>query len=134
VNDHRNSQRRPARRRIPERRAYQPRDQDNTSWCGRRPFSSPGERRSCAAARAATEKREVKVFRKLFVIALFITAFVSVVAAQDRKGLRAACMGSAKKFCADVQRGGGRILKCLRDHAGDLTPACRDALAGPKAQ
>jgi hypothetical protein len=74
------------------------------------------------------------MFRKLVVIALFVTAFVSAVEAQDRKAIREACMGDAKKFCADVQRGGGRIVKCLRDHAGDLTPSCRDGLASLKAQ
>jgi hypothetical protein len=106
----------------------------NPSWCGRRPFSSPGERRSYAAARAAPPQHEVKMIRKPFVIALFVTAFVSVVQAQDRKALRDACMGDAKKFCADVQRGGGRIVKCLRDHATDLTPGCRDGLASLKQQ
>jgi hypothetical protein len=79
-------------------------------------------------------QHEVKMFRKLFVIALFVTAFVSVVQAQDRKAVREACMGDAKKFCADVQRGGGRIVKCLRDHSADLAPGCRDGLASLKAQ
>jgi len=74
------------------------------------------------------------MFRKLLVIALFVTAFVSAVQAQDRKALREACMGDAKKFCADVQRGGGRIVRCLRDHSADLAPACRDGLASLKAQ
>jgi hypothetical protein len=74
------------------------------------------------------------MFRKLFVTALLVTAFIGAVQAQDRKALRDACMGDAKKFCADVQRGGGRIIKCLRDHAADLTPPCRDGLASLKAQ
>jgi hypothetical protein len=43
-------------------------------------------------------------------------------------------LGDVKTLCADVQRGGGRIIKCLRDHAADLTPACRDGLASLKAQ
>lgn len=47
------------------------------------------------------------------------------------------CLGDARKFCASVQAGGGRIRDCLREHQADLTPACRavvaNALPGPMA-
>ena len=61
--------------------------------------------------------------------AFMVLAFASAVHAQDRKALREACAGDARKHCATVQRGEGRIIQCLRDHSAELTPACRDGLA-----
>jgi hypothetical protein len=40
--------------------------------------------------------------------------------------IRAACEDDARKFCAGVQAGGGRIARCLRQHESDLSPACRE--------
>lgn len=67
--------------------------------------------------------------RMMIVTALMVLAFAGAVHAQDRKALREACTGDAKKHCASVQRGGGRIVQCLRDHNAELTPACRNGLA-----
>ena len=74
------------------------------------------------------------MFRTLLATTLFVTAFIGVVQAQDRKEVRAACLDDTKKFCADVQRGGGRIIKCLREHSADLAAPCRDGLASLKKQ
>jgi hypothetical protein len=38
------------------------------------------------------------------------------------------CGEDAQKFCADVQAGEGRIVKCLADHADEVTAACRKSL------
>jgi hypothetical protein len=43
-----------------------------------------------------------------------------------------ACRVDIGQHCANVQRGGGRILACLQGHSGELTPSCRDAM--PKAE
>lgn len=74
------------------------------------------------------------MYRTLLVTTLFVGAFISVVQAQDRKAMREACADDTKKFCAEVQRGGGRIIKCLRDHSADLAAPCRDGLASVKRQ
>jgi Cysteine rich repeat len=43
-----------------------------------------------------------------------------------------ACRADIGQYCANVQRGGGRILSCLQSHSSELTPSCRDAM--PKAE
>src|ERR1700733_6937938 len=42
-------------------------------------------------------------------------------------GLRAGCANDAKKFCATVDPGGGRILQCLNDHKDSLSEKCKQA-------
>jgi len=37
-----------------------------------------------------------------------------------------ACSEDIQKFCKDVQPGGGRIARCLKEHACDLSPACKE--------
>src|SRR5580693_5764387 len=41
--------------------------------------------------------------------------------------LRAACADDAKKLCAGVQPGGGRIVACLKDHKDSLSDQCKQA-------
>ncbi|HVN84960.1 MAG TPA: cysteine rich repeat-containing protein [Candidatus Binatia bacterium] len=36
------------------------------------------------------------------------------------------CAGDIAKFCSDVQPGGHRIRQCLKVHAGDLSPGCKN--------
>jgi len=37
----------------------------------------------------------------------------------------AACKADVQKFCKDVQPGGGRLAKCLDEHASDLSAECK---------
>jgi hypothetical protein len=39
------------------------------------------------------------------------------------------CSEDIANFCKDVRPGGGRILLCLKNHEGDLTPVCSEKLA-----
>ena len=73
------------------------------------------------------------MIRKILVTALLAFSFAGGVHAQDRKGLREACIGDAKKFCSGIQPGGGRIVQCLRSHDAELASACRDGLTAIKA-
>ena len=45
-----------------------------------------------------------------------------------------ACTGDMERFCNNVQPGGGRILKCLREHTQELSLACRQQLAAAKGK
>jgi Cysteine rich repeat len=56
------------------------------------------------------------------------TIFLSNANAQGA-GVRQACRSDYEQFCNGVQPGGGRILACLKSHAGDLSPVCQQALA-----
>ena len=52
----------------------------------------------------------------------------NAAAAQPSAALRQACEADYRRLCASIIPGGGRILKCLLDHNGELAPACRTAL------
>jgi hypothetical protein len=47
---------------------------------------------------------------------------------EEAMALRSKCSGDFHKLCSGVQLGGGRAAACLRQHASELTPACRSAL------
>jgi hypothetical protein len=42
--------------------------------------------------------------------------------------MRQACSADAKKFCAQVKPGGGRILACLEEHSKEISPECSTRL------
>jgi hypothetical protein len=39
-----------------------------------------------------------------------------------------ACSGDIAQFCKEVRPGGGRIVKCLREHDKELSPSCSSKL------
>lgn len=38
------------------------------------------------------------------------------------------CKAEITKWCKDVKKGGGRIVKCLQEHDKDLSDACKAKL------
>ncbi len=61
---------------------------------------------------------------KTLIIAMTLLA---VPALADGK-LKEACAADAAKLCPGLTAGKG-LGKCLHEHAGEVTPACSDALA-----
>ncbi len=45
------------------------------------------------------------------------------------KEIHAACEEDQKKFCADVEKGKRRIMKCLKSHKAELSEACKTEIA-----
>lgn len=39
-----------------------------------------------------------------------------------------ACKDDAAKLCKDVDPGDGRMLKCMKEHKGDLSQGCKDTM------
>ncbi|MBV8916020.1 MAG: hypothetical protein JOZ05_23650 [Acetobacteraceae bacterium] len=39
------------------------------------------------------------------------------------------CRADDEANCASVPPGGGRAVRCLREHAAQLSPECQDCLA-----
>lgn len=55
-------------------------------------------------------------------------------AGQDRReAFRAACAGDIAKLCANVERGQGRTVDCMRTNADKLTPTCKTELSNLSA-
>jgi hypothetical protein len=42
--------------------------------------------------------------------------------------LKEACKDDSAKLCKGMRPGGGRILQCLKQHEGELSPACKAKL------
>src|SRR5262245_52288871 len=55
------------------------------------------------------------------------TAAQSAQGSDQMAAIRAACAEDAKRFCAGVQPGGGRIVACLKDHKDSLSDGCKQA-------
>jgi len=53
---------------------------------------------------------------------------------QRGQEFRAACEDDVLKLCADVQRGGGRIVNCLKQHEQELTPDCKAKMQQKQAK
>ena len=48
--------------------------------------------------------------------------------------VRGACRSDVKSLCAGVQRGGGRIKQCMKDHKDQLSSECKRALIEKKRE
>ena len=68
----------------------------------------------------------------LYVLA--VLAFGNAAAQPAKAGRDRACAEDAKKYCANVRPGGGRMYQCLTGHSAELAPACRERMDAAKAR
>ena len=54
---------------------------------------------------------------------------LSMLAAPAFADVRDACRQDKESFCKSVERGQGRIAKCMAEHRAQLSPNCKLALA-----
>lgn len=66
--------------------------------------------------------------KRLAVASALSLAVVAFGAPAPAQMMSKACKGDIEKFCAKVEKGQGRILKCLREHSKELTAECKTAL------
>lgn len=52
---------------------------------------------------------------------------------QGGRGAMKACRADRETYCAGVEKGGGRIVQCMKQHAAELTPGCKQALQSMRA-
>jgi hypothetical protein len=74
-------------------------------------------------------------FTKSVVLAVAMFASGAAVAQEHPGGgkLREACKADVQQYCANVEKGGGRIMKCLSDNEDKLSQPCKDTVATMRA-
>ncbi|HEY5993626.1 MAG TPA: cysteine rich repeat-containing protein [Gallionellaceae bacterium] len=73
------------------------------------------------SAYANVQVRRFAVFAGVFCLALS----AGVMAKEANKP----CAEDAQKFCKGVEPGEGRIVKCMKQHENELSPACKGKIA-----
>ena len=62
------------------------------------------------------------------VLACILGLSTAAFAQNQRGAMREACKADFEKYCAGVERGGGRIMECLNKQHDQLSDACKTAL------
>jgi hypothetical protein len=57
-----------------------------------------------------------------------MAAFADDAAPPPEGGAMAACKQDVQTLCPGVQRGGGRIMACLKSHAPEVSSGCKAAI------
>lgn len=64
---------------------------------------------------------------------IIMAAFCLMLATQANAQQKPSpCAEDGAKLCKGVQQGGGRIAQCLKEHANELSPACKSQAAEAK--
>lgn len=49
-------------------------------------------------------------------------------------GAMKACKPDREKYCAGVEKGGGRVMACMKEHAAELSAGCKSAMQTMRAE
>lgn len=62
--------------------------------------------------------------RRIIVAAAVLLAHGTAYAAEPQRGAMAACRTDVATFCAGIEAGGGKKMRCLQDNRTKLSPGC----------
>ena len=71
---------------------------------------------------------EESALTKLARPGLVLVLLLAPAGAIAQQAARQACAADLAKVCADVEPGKGRIMACVREHFGQLSAPCQNAL------
>lgn len=63
--------------------------------------------------------------KNLFLVLAAVFIFNYSQAEDEGAWHKGACKEDAKKFCPDVKPGGGRIIRCMKEHEKELSEGCK---------
>jgi len=55
-------------------------------------------------------------------------------AKEAMKEIAEACHADMESFCHDVKKGGGRVMKCMKEHKDQLSAACKEEIEKKKEE
>lgn len=58
------------------------------------------------------------------VVGVFCLSLAGGVSAEERRG-DGACRADAEKLCKGLEKGEGRVAKCLKEHESEVSAACK---------
>lgn len=61
------------------------------------------------------------LFASSMIIASALVVHAALAGAAERP-----CRADIEKFCASVERGGGRVAECLQKHYEEISPECKE--------
>lgn len=66
-------------------------------------------------------------FNRIFAIASVV--LIPTLAVAEPGPIQGACKSDVQTLCGSIQRGGGRIRDCMKEHRMQLSNACKLAIA-----
>ena len=62
------------------------------------------------------------------------SSFAQTASPQISAAVQAACASDVQSLCSGVQRGGGRIIACLKQHQAQVSDGCKQAVTNAMQQ